>query len=121
MTHVGDHGGADEVVELEIVNVLPALHHVRGRIDMRAGVQPHVSAAHQLTQPAVRIILDNLGLELHVLGETFIGPHAKFGGIELKADVDYPGSAAEKNGDIRRLSVILAVRNHLVHDVGPPK
>jgi hypothetical protein len=36
---------------------------------MGAGVEPHVDAAHELAEAAVGIILDHLGLELHVLAE----------------------------------------------------
>ena len=67
MPYVRDHGGADESGELQIVDVLAAFHHVRGRVDMGAGMQSHMSAAHDLAEAAIGIILDDLGVELHVL------------------------------------------------------
>src|SRR5262249_54803485 len=40
-----------------------------------------------LSEPA-RIVLDDLDVELHVLGEAFVGAHLELGGVELEADVD---------------------------------
>ena len=51
--HIGDHRVADEGLDRQFVNLLAALDEVLGRIDVAAGVQPHVRAAHDLAGAAV--------------------------------------------------------------------
>ena len=59
--------GPTKAGDLQIVDILATFHHVRWRIDMRAGMQAHMNAANDLAESAIGIILDDLGLELHVL------------------------------------------------------
>ncbi len=69
-----------------------AAHIVLRRINVAAGVQPHVDAAHNLAGAARGVVLfDDFHLELHVLLESGWCPHGEILRIELEADVDNPG------------------------------
>ena len=57
-------------------------------------------AADQLLQAAVIVILDHFGLELHVLLESGIGPHAKLACIELETDIDDSDRLAQEDRNI---------------------
>jgi hypothetical protein len=71
------------------VNLRAAAHIVLRSIDMAAGVQPHVDAAHDLAGAAGRIVLlDHLHRELHVLLETRGRAHREILRIEFKAYID---------------------------------
>ena len=60
-----------------------------GRIDVAAGMQTHVHAAHDLPCSFASImLLEHLHLELQVLLETRGRSHAKFGIVELEADIE---------------------------------
>src|SRR5438128_1203095 len=66
-----------------------AAYVVLGRIDMTAGVQAHVNAAHDLPRSARRVVLfEDLHLELHVALESGGRAHREVFRVELKADVD---------------------------------
>src|SRR5689334_20661373 len=59
------------------------------RVDMAAGVQPHVDAAHDLAGAARRFVfLDRLHPELHLLLETRGRAHREVLRIEFEAYVD---------------------------------
>ena len=71
------------------MDLLAALDEMLGRIDVAAGVQPHVDAAHDLAGAAGGVeVLDDLDLELHVALEARRRPHVEVAGVELEADVD---------------------------------
>ena len=78
-----------ERLERQVLDLLAALHHVFGRIDVAARVQAHVHPAHDLPRPAGSVVLlENLHLELHVLLEAGRRAHGKVLGVELETDVD---------------------------------
>ena len=52
MAHVGDHSRAIKGLERQIMDLLAAFDEVLRRIDMAAGVEPHVDAAHDLAGAA---------------------------------------------------------------------
>ena len=74
------------------MHVQTALQHVRRRVNMAAGVEPHVDATHDLAQSA-GVVLYNLDIELHVLLEAVIGPHVKCLCVEIDAEIDDPRRA----------------------------
>ena len=64
-------------------------HVVLRRIDVAAGMQPHMHPAHDLPRPARRVVLlEDLHLELHVPLESRGRAHRKILWVELEADVD---------------------------------
>ena len=66
-----------------------AAHIVLGRVDVTAGMQAHMDAAHDLAGAARRIVLlEHLHGELQVLGEAGGRAHAEIFRIELETDVD---------------------------------
>ncbi|HEV3162263.1 MAG TPA: hypothetical protein VGZ89_20085 [Xanthobacteraceae bacterium] len=80
---------ADEQNERQLVNLRAAAHIMFRRVDMTAGVQPHVDAAHDLAGAARRVmLLDHLHRELHVLLEPGRRAHREVLRIEFEAYVD---------------------------------
>ena len=66
-----------------------AAHVVLGRVDVAAGMQAHMDAAHDLAGAARRVVLlEHLHGELHVLRESGGRAHAEIFRIELETDVD---------------------------------
>ena len=65
------------VLERQVLHLLAALDVVLGRVDVAAGMQTHVHAAHDLPR-ALRgvMLLEHLHLELQVLLETGGRAHA---------------------------------------------
>ena len=56
--------------ERQLMDLRAAAHIVLGRVDMAAGMQAHMDAAHDLAGAARRVVLlEHLHGELHVLGE----------------------------------------------------
>ena len=89
MAQIGHHGVAREKLERQLLELLAALHHVLGRVDMAPGMEPHVDAAHDLSRAARRVVLlQHLDRELHVLAEALGRVHAVLAAVELEADVD---------------------------------
>ena len=70
-----------------------AAHIMLRRIDVAAGMQPHVNAAHDLAGAARRVVLlEHLHGELHILGEARGRAHAEILRIEFERNVDdFPG------------------------------
>lgn len=101
------------------MHVRGAFDHVRRRIDMAAGMQSHVHAAYPLPQTAIAVILDDLGLELHVLPESRISPHTELVRIEFEADVDDARRPRQQQRDSRVRGV--ARGQHFIHRRAPPK
>ena len=72
-----------------LMDLHAAAYVVLGRVDVTAGVQAHVHAAHDLASTARGVVLfEHFHLELHVLLEACGGSHREILRIELKADVD---------------------------------
>ena len=113
--YVRNHGRPDKAGDLQIVNVLATFDHVRWRVDMRACMQSHMSATHDLAEAAIGIILDDLGLELHILLETLVGSHAEFAGIEFETDVDDASRATKNERDVDCLRSGLRTQNAFIH------
>ena len=89
VAQIGDDRLADEKLERQLMDLRAAAHIVLGRVDVTAGMQAHMDAAHDLAGTARRVVLlEHLHGELHVLGEFGRRAHAEIFRIELKTDVD---------------------------------
>ena len=89
VAQIGDDGVAHEQLERKLVDLRAAPHVVLRRIDVAAGMQPHMHPAHDLPCPARRVVLlEDFHLELHVPLEPRRRAHRKILWVELEADVD---------------------------------
>src|SRR5260370_2684593 len=79
----------DEERERKLMDLRAAANVVLGRIDVAAGMQTHMHAAHDLSRSARRIVLlENLHGELQIPGEAGGRAHCKVLLIELQTEVD---------------------------------
>ena len=98
VAEVGDDGVAHEQLERQLMDLRAAAHVVLRGVDVAAGVQAHMHAAHDLAGAARRVVLlEDLHLELHVLLESRGRAHRVVLGIELEADVD-DGLVGKRHG-----------------------
>ena len=89
MPHIGDHRVTGKGLQRQIVHLLATRHIVFRGIDMAAGMQAHMHAAHDLTGATRGVmLLDHFHLELHVLLEAGRGAHLELRVVQLEADVD---------------------------------
>ena len=89
MPEVRDHRVAGECLERQVRHLLAAFDVMFRRIDMAAGMQAHVHAAHDLARPFRGIVLlEDFQLELQILRKARRRPHAEFRIVEFEADVD---------------------------------
>ena len=80
-----------------------AAHIVFRRIDVAAGMQPHMDAADDLAGAPGRVmLLDHLHGELHVLLEPRRRAHGEILRIEFEADVD-DGHIGRQHGGVLAL------------------
>ena len=98
VAQVGDDGVAHEQLERQLMDLRAAAHVVLRRVDVAAGVQAHMHAAHDLARAARRVVLlEDLHLELHVLLESRGRAHRVVLGVEFEADVD-DGLVGKRHG-----------------------
>src|SRR5712691_70075 len=89
MPQVRDDRVAGEYLQGQILDLLAALDVVLGRIDMAAGMQAHVHAAHDLPGSFRSVVLlEDFHLELHVPLESRGRAHGELRVVELETDVD---------------------------------
>ena len=88
---IGHHAFTHEQVKGQVVHLLAAPEEVLRRVDMAAGVQAHVHAAHHLPQALVGIVrFHQFDLELHVELEAIQHLHLESLVIQLQADIHHP-------------------------------
>ena len=85
---VGDDRITEVGTQRDVLQVGRAFNHVRGCVDMRAGMQAHMGAADDLAVAAVFVLFDDFDVELHVFLEAAIRAHVEGAGIQRQADVD---------------------------------
>lgn len=89
VAQVGHDRVADEQRQRQLMNLRTASDIVLGRVDVASRMQPHMDATNDLPGSARRVmLLDDLHLELHVLGKSRRHAHGEILGIELEAEID---------------------------------
>src|SRR6516165_8144422 len=84
VTQISNDCIADEEPKRKLVDLRTAGHIMLGRIDMTAGMQTHVHAAHDLSGSAWRImLLEDLHRELQILCEASGRAHCEVPRVEL--------------------------------------